>query len=588
MQSSAASPSSQTHDTTPVVPTASLDASKLEEKFAAVNGDFTRGVTIKGKDDAMKLQGKVNDWRDDVSTLATHIAAQLQFCKSLRTSKAMALIPNTTPGDSDSQGEVDIFRLLRSDIRSLYEYRLSYLSNMTDSMHWAGLDKEAARMKEILDAPSTLDKTGGDPTVAFDTLLKFVMAKGDMVSKIADDFVSKKKEVDMNNGIEDELVLDDHSATSMLLSRDTKLFTKLLDTFQLLYKESRKPSNTQTPQSGDDSGGLFASTTTADWEGAKGLRMDEANFTIQKLQREVNDLKIQKAKLVSTNSQLEDNFAHMLAQFELEKRTHQANVQWHEPRIQKLEDEIRTSANALAELRLNVDLITNMYKKTCDDVVAYDKQKSVVADERDILGQKLHDEVKKISILNLELVRKDKLVMYAMGARHEVLKCWNETKAALAEMTTQRDNLAATLQDTQQSVRRLEALLVERDEMCVVLKREVSEKGAAIDTLRGNIVELQTGHEERMLEKTKRHEEEFDKLLVKFDKTKKELVETVQDNIISLTMYILYLFDIWKYVFAIYICICLIYVKYVSLNLLVHILDGKLRAAHDRISRFLS
>ncbi|RLO00935.1 hypothetical protein DYB28_014295, partial [Aphanomyces astaci] len=325
----------------------------------------------------MKLQGKVNDWRDDVSTLATHIAAQLQFCKSLRTSKAMALIPNTTPGDSDSQ----------------------------------------ARMKEILDAPSTLDKTGGDPTVAFDTLLKFVMAKGDMVSKIADDFVSKKKEVDMNNGIEDELVLDDHSATSILLSRDTKLFTKLLDTFQLLYKESRKPSNTQAPQSGDDSGGLFASTTAADSEvylqllaGAKGLRMDEANFTIQ--------------------------------------------------------------------------------KKTCDDVVAYDKQKSVVADERDILGQKLHDEVKKISILNL---------------------------------------------------------------MCVVLKREVSEKGAAIDTLRGNIVELQTGHEERMLEKTKRHEEgssiiyyrlmiddglEFDKLLVKFDKTKKELVETVQDNIISLTMYI--------------------------------------------------
>ncbi|RHY49957.1 hypothetical protein DYB34_005343, partial [Aphanomyces astaci] len=128
MRSSAASPSSQTHDTTPVIPTASLDASKLEEKFAAVNGDFTRGVTIKGKDDAMKLQGKVNDWRDDVSTLATHIAAQLQFCKSLRTSKAMALIPNTTPGDSDSH----------------------------------------ARMKEILDAPSTLDKTGGDPTVAFD------------------------------------------------------------------------------------------------------------------------------------------------------------------------------------------------------------------------------------------------------------------------------------------------------------------------------------------------------------------------------------------------------------------------------------
>ncbi|RHY26527.1 hypothetical protein DYB32_007532 [Aphanomyces invadans] len=129
MRSPVASPAAQPPDV--AVPVSSLDTSKLEEKFAAVNRDFAR-VAIKGKDDAMKLQAKVSDWRDDVSTLATHIASQLQFCKSLRTSKAMTLIPNMTTGDSanDGPGEVDIFRVLRSDIRSLYDYRLSYLPSM--------------------------------------------------------------------------------------------------------------------------------------------------------------------------------------------------------------------------------------------------------------------------------------------------------------------------------------------------------------------------------------------------------------------------------------------------------------------------
>ncbi|ETW06288.1 hypothetical protein H310_02581 [Aphanomyces invadans] len=59
MRSPVASPAAQPPDV--AVPVSSLDTSKLEEKFAAVNRDFAR-VAIKGKDDAMKLQAKVSDW----------------------------------------------------------------------------------------------------------------------------------------------------------------------------------------------------------------------------------------------------------------------------------------------------------------------------------------------------------------------------------------------------------------------------------------------------------------------------------------------------------------------------------------------
>ncbi|KAF0687588.1 Aste57867_20707 [Aphanomyces stellatus] len=543
------------------------ESGHLDDKFAAVNGDFAR-LTLKGKDDAAKLQGKVNDWRDDVSTLATHIAAQLQFCKSLRTSKAMALIPNVG-ATSESKGEVDIFRLLRSDIRSLYDFRLAYLPGLMDAarVNDYDIDKEAGDMKALLHEASTVDKA--DPIAAFDTLLKFVQAKSDLVSRIAEDFVARKKQMDLDRGIEDEMDMIDDSA-ALLLSRDTKLFMKMGDSFHALYKEVKtrqaradkiaadalvatSPSNNNNatggnPPSGAGRAAFFAVSDGAD-TGKGILRADEANFTIQKLQREVNELKIQKAKLMSTNSQLEDNYAHISAQYELEKKTHQANVKWHEPRIQKLEDGIRTTSKALSELRLNVDLITNMYKKTCDDVVEFEKDKGVVLRERDVLSQKLYDEIKKMSVVNLELVRKDKLIMFAMGARHEVIKCWNDTKAALAEMTKERDDLIVALRNTKDSLRLLEGVLEETQTTCQEYETELDEKDEAIGALRGNIEEITAAHEVRVSEKSKRYEEEYDKLLAKYDKTKKELVETVQDNII---------------------------------------LDGKLRAAHDRISRFLS
>ncbi|CAK4096181.1 unnamed protein product [Aphanomyces euteiches] len=494
--------------------TSAADEASLERKFVKINDEFGQ-VKVRGTDDAVKLQSKMNEWRDDVGTLATHIASQLQLCKDLRTSKAMALLPNvgSTP-DNNPKEDQDVYRRLRSDIRTLYSYRLTYTDTSIEFE-----EPDALHLKEILNAP-LVDK---DSDTAYETLLRYIHAKTELMAQIAQDFTARKKQIDLDRGVEEEMCIFDDSA-ALLLSRDTKHLTKLVDACESLLKEVKAKS---------------APT-----------KYEAAFVSVENdLQREINELKVQKAKLAATNSQLEDNFAHIQAQYDLEKKTHQANVKWYEPRIHKLEEALRVSEKSLTELRLNVDLITNMYKKTCDDVIEVEHRHSAVAEERTLLGQKLHEEIKKQSILNLELERKDKLVMYAMGARHEVIKCWKETQAALAEMTAQKDDLAEALKRAQEERTLVELKLDESNQTRRRHEEDLRVQLNVVETLRANINEMSDTHHKQVAELNRQHEAELEAVQAKLDKTKKELVETVQDNII---------------------------------------LDGKLRAAHDRIARFMS
>ncbi|KDO34842.1 hypothetical protein SPRG_00903 [Saprolegnia parasitica CBS 223.65] len=203
------------------------DEAPLEQRFAAASTEFAR-TTIRTKEDAQKLHGRVNDWREDVNTLAGQIAAQLNVCKSLRTSKAMHSIAATpTPLDVVRFSDVDPFHLMRSDIRSLYDFRLSTLrSQILDASNTTSidleLDKDAAQLKLILDEPSTVEKAG-DADTAFQSMLKFTLAKSDLCCKIADDVLRTKRATDLERGIEDEGLTIDARA-SVLLSRETKLF----------------------------------------------------------------------------------------------------------------------------------------------------------------------------------------------------------------------------------------------------------------------------------------------------------------------------------------------------------------------------
>ncbi|KDO34841.1 hypothetical protein SPRG_00902 [Saprolegnia parasitica CBS 223.65] len=165
------------------------------------------------------------------------------------------------------------------------------------------------------------------------------------------------------------------------------------------------------------------------------------------------------------------------------------------------------------------------------------------------MAKKLHDEIKKLAVVNLEIVRKDKLTMYAMGARHEALQALKETQRQLHEMTMVRDGCNQTIAHLGETVDKLNASLRETTSVAKGQTDALAAQEHMLLELRATIDEQATAHAATLQQAAARHDEEYTKLQAKLDKTNKELVESVQDNIA---------------------------------------LDGKLRQAQERISRFLS
>lgn len=64
--------------------------------------------------------------------------------------------------------------------------------------------------------------------------------------------------------------------------------------------------------------------------------LDEVQFSMQKLKRELADLKAANTKLVLANSQLEDDITHMQHKYEEEKRAHLNGKKLHIPKVQKV------------------------------------------------------------------------------------------------------------------------------------------------------------------------------------------------------------------------------------------------------------
>lgn len=64
--------------------------------------------------------------------------------------------------------------------------------------------------------------------------------------------------------------------------------------------------------------------------------LDEVQFLMQKLKRELAELKAVNAKLILANSQLEDDNAHLQRKYEEEKRAHLDGKKLHIPKVQKV------------------------------------------------------------------------------------------------------------------------------------------------------------------------------------------------------------------------------------------------------------
>ncbi|KAF4322002.1 hypothetical protein BBO99_00004351 [Phytophthora kernoviae] len=380
------------------------------------------------------------------------------------------------------------------------------------------------QLKTFLEKNAKKEKMGSKQEQSALILELFEMRR-DIMSRISEDLVKEKKQLDVEVGNPEALTTIDVFGDGGAMVFVLVFYVILMQALQDLQKEkrerlvakSRNPvvAMTAVPDSNGSAVKVTESravspTKSNNKETAPTLG-DDVHFSYQKLKREVADLKSINAKHMLTNSQLEDDLAHLQAKFEEEKRVHLNGKKWFMPKIQKLEDVVLTTSKAFEEVKLSVELMANMYK------------------ERDHVSLLLSEEIKKIAALTKENERKDRLVTLAMAARYEML-----------QLANQQEQMAKTAKE---ELHRQETRSLQAEAEATTLKRQLEDTSArleatdvALSSAKESIVQLQ-GEVQATVQAAAAKEAEllvaFEKqqaaMQQKLDKTKRELMEAVSE-----------------------------------------------------------
>ncbi|EEY63764.1 uncharacterized protein PITG_02250 [Phytophthora infestans T30-4] len=180
---------------------------------------------------------------------------------------------------------------------------------------------------------------GGSQEQAALALELFEMRR-DLMSRISEDLVKEKKQLDVEVGNTEALAnegfgIGNSAATEKdaLASWDTQLYISFSpEALQELQKEKHQRLAAKSRHSP-----RAPSPTRTSSDLKSEMLLEDTHFAMQKLKREVAELKTTNSKLMLTNSQLEDDLAHLQAKFEEEKRAHVNGKKWFLPKIQKVE-----------------------------------------------------------------------------------------------------------------------------------------------------------------------------------------------------------------------------------------------------------
>ncbi|KAE9339053.1 hypothetical protein PR003_g11211 [Phytophthora rubi] len=453
--------------------------------------------------DAMRLAKKTGDWRGDVTALAKHIDLQLQNSRALRSHYAQSLI-STSAQKQQEEAEGSRLRCLRSDLRLLQDFRVRYFrqSGEKDPALLSAIEEETKQLKAFIDKNAKKEKMGGKQEQSPLALELFEMRR-EITSRISEDLLKEKKQLDVEVGNPEALANDSLGNNNAPTEKDA---LASWDT-QLYISFSPLPSS----------------------EAKSDMTVEDVHFAMQKLKREVVELKSTNSKLLLTNSQLEDDLAHLQAKFEEEKRAHLNGKKWFVPKMQKLEDLILSTAKAFEEVKLSVELMTNMYKHLTSTLATQQEGEDELKRERDQVSLLLSSEIKKIAALTKENERKDRLVTLAMAARYETVQHANRQEKLAKEACEQRNQLesrahqaeaelATHMQQLQDTIERFEAtnsMLSNAKISIVQLQGEVRATAEAAATKESELLAA--------------FEKQQAALQQKLDKTKHELMESMSE-----------------------------------------------------------
>ncbi|KAG6580320.1 uncharacterized protein IUM83_15082 [Phytophthora cinnamomi] len=244
------------------------------------------------------------------------------------------------------------------------------------------------------------------------------------------------------------------------------------------------------------------------------MLVDDVHFAMQKLKREVAELKSTNSKLLLTNSQFEDDLAHLQAKFEEEKSSSE--------RKEVMEDILLSTAKAFEEVKLSVELMTNMYKHLSTTLAAQQ-------DERDRVSLLLSSEIKKIAALTKESERKDRLVTLAMAARYEMVQHANRQEKLAAEACEQRNQLESRAHQAEAEAATLKLQLQDAFERFEDTNTTLSNAKTSIVQLQNEVRATADAATAKEAELLAAFEKQQAAMQQKLDKTKRELMESMSE-----------------------------------------------------------
>ncbi|KAE8899656.1 hypothetical protein PF003_g16611 [Phytophthora fragariae] len=486
--------------------------------------------------DAVRLAKKTGDWRGDVTALAKHIDLQLQNSRALRSHYAQSLI-STSAQKQQEEAEGPRLRCLRSDLRLLQDFRVRYFrqSGEKDPALLSAIEEETKQLKAFIDKNVKKEKMGGKQEQSPLALELFEMRR-EITSRISEDLLKEKKQLDVEVGNPEALANDSlgnngPTEKDALASWDTQLYISFSPVhfavgdgaLEELQKEKRerlaaKSRNSVVSIAGAEGFSALVtesravSPTRPNSEAKSDITVEDVHFAMQKLKREVVELKSTNLKLLLTNSQLEDDLAHLQAKFEEEKRAHLNGKKWFVPKMQKLEDLILSTAKAFEEVKLSVELMTNMYKHLTSTLATQQEGEDELKRERD-----------------QENERKDRLVTLAMAARYEMVQHANRQEKLAKEACEQRNQLESRAHQAEAELATHMQQLQDTIERFEATNSMLSNAKISIVQLQGEVRATTEAAATKESELLAAFEKQQAALQQKLDKTKHELMESMSE-----------------------------------------------------------
>lgn len=187
------------------------------------------------------------------------------------------------------------------------------------------------------------------------------------------------------------------------------------------------------------------------------VSLDDHLITAQKQQAALTRKEEQITRLTQEVNTAREEAESMRQQLQHLQRSARLRADDVKPRIVRCERQIAQAGDALADIRLSLDLLAGMYQRACEMLRVGEDRLRGLEGERTQLAKKLHGEIKKVRILEGEVARMEAVnlrVMAAHGAmRRAIAETHSQSRGPGVAATS-----AASLPPSQQSMVVLERI----------------------------------------------------------------------------------------------------------------------------------